>query len=476
MINKLKSLASDSVIYGISGVLGRSLIIFLTPLYTKVFLPSEYGKVSLVLMVFVLATLFSVCALDNAASRWFFDTTEETDRKKTLASWYWFQTFWGIVIALVLYLSLPLMAEYILKIPYHEIKELWLLACLNLALGVGSNLLLNFYKMNRRPKSSVVFTILQSFTTLGLTYYFVIVKQSGIIGIFYASLSTTILFNLVAFYELRHWVHFAYFDKKRLQQMLVFSLPLLPAALSYWVLNSTDAFFIEYFRGKSEVGLFTVGSTLASGMMLLTSSFQAAWGPFAFSIIDQPDAKKVYAQVFFIFGILSGLLMLLFLLFSPDILFVFVEPAYFDAAWVASILPINLVLIAYTYIAVIGTSVKKSTVDYAKASLMAGVLTLILNVILIPRFGKEGSAIATVLAQIVVPVFVFYKAQKVYYIPYDFKTILFFSIIMIALGVVFRLVFPEVSLLNFGIKIAFFMCLTLLVALWIKPKFSNLKQ
>ncbi|MBP6387195.1 MAG: polysaccharide biosynthesis C-terminal domain-containing protein, partial [Pseudarcicella sp.] len=153
-----------------------------------------------------------------------------------------------------------------------------------------------------------------------------------------------------------------------------------------------------------------------------------------------------------------------------------VEPAYFDAAWVASILPINLVLIAYTYIAVIGTSVKKSTVDYAKASLMAGVLTLILNVILIPRFGKEGSAIATVLAQIVVPVFVFYKAQKVYYIPYDFKTILFFSIIMIALGVVFRLVFPEVSLLNFGIKIAFFMCLTLLVALWIKPKFSNLKQ
>jgi O-antigen/teichoic acid export membrane protein len=463
MLEKIKSLGKDSIIYGVSGILGKSLTIFLTPLYTRLFTPSDYGTINLVNTTFLLATLLSICALDNACARWYYDTENQGDRKKTVASWFWFQTGLSLILSLLLLLLSYGFAVYIIKIPFDQLIELWSVACLNMVLGVGANVLINWYRFNRLPKAAVTFTLLQSLCTIATTYIFVVVLDWHIAGIFYAILLTTIIFNTYAIYTLRQWINPFYFNTLRLKEMLLFSLPMIPAALSYWLMNSTDAYFIEYFVGKSEVGLFAVGATLASGMMLLTSSFQSAWGPFAFSIINEPDAKDTYANVFFIFGVLSSLAILFFFLFSPELLAVFTTSAYYDSAWVMSILALNLVVISFSYIAVIGTSIKKSTMEYATASIIAGGLTIILDIVLIPIWGKEGSAIATVLAQIIVPIYIFYKAQKIYYIPYKFFRVALILGLSLLVGTTTRFIANELSYNTLFIKIFVFIAFSLLL-------------
>ena len=56
---------------------------------------------------------------------------------------------------------------------------------------------------------------------------------------------------------------------------------------------------------------------LASFIGMFTSAFQQAWGPFAFSLINSPDAKKIYANIFLLFGYGMSVLASLLMLFAP---------------------------------------------------------------------------------------------------------------------------------------------------------------
>ena len=54
---------------------------------------------------------------------------------------------------------------------------------------------------------------------------------------------------------------------------------------------ATRRSLIAYFtKNTVEVGLFGIGAMLASVLGMFTGAFQQAWGPFAFSLINNPDA------------------------------------------------------------------------------------------------------------------------------------------------------------------------------------------
>jgi O-antigen/teichoic acid export membrane protein len=430
------------------------ITIFLVPLYTRIFNPSDYGIISLINTTFFVVTLFSVCALDNSAGRWFFDTEDENDRKRTVASWFWFQLGISLLLAILMFILLPSFSRFILKSPREKIWYVWLLACLTLVTNILPAIVWNWYRFNRKPRATIIYTVSQSLLTIALTILFVVVLKWGIVGVYAALFFSSFLFSVIALFVLGNWLHVAYFQFARIKEMLRFSVPLIPAAVAYWLINSTDAYFIQFFKSQSEVGLFSIGASLASGVALLTGAFQQAWGPFAFSIMNEPDAKRTYANVFLVFGVVSSVLLLSMFLFAPEILILLTTPKYYDSAWVASILSINLILIAFTYIASIGTSIAKNNKYYSIGILFASVLTILLDVLLIPIWGKEGSAIATVLAQLIVPVYLFYKAQKLYPIPYPFKKVSVVIGLSILIGITCRLVkFPNWTM-SFMVKSA----------------------
>ena len=47
MLEKIKTLSKDTLIYGANTIIGRFLGFFLVPFYTNKFLPEEYGSLSL---------------------------------------------------------------------------------------------------------------------------------------------------------------------------------------------------------------------------------------------------------------------------------------------------------------------------------------------------------------------------------------------------------------------------------------------
>jgi len=465
MLKHLKQLVSDSLIYGLSGIVGKMIGIFLIPLYTRLFLPKDYGIINLINTSFFLISLLVVCGLDSSVARWFYDSKEEEDHKKTFAAYIWFQLIIAIVICCLIIISSSWISRAFFKEPGKCIY--FILPALSLITNILPSVLINWYRVHRRPVATVIFTIAQTITTIGLTILFVIVFRWHIAGVFAAITVSSTIFSIVVAFELKGWLNFTWFKKERLREMLKFALPMIPAALSYWLLNNTDSYFIAYFtKSTSEVGLFAIGAMVASGLSLFIGAFQQAWGPFAFSIIDNEDAKKVYASVFLLYGYIIGLLAALLMLYAPEILMIFTASEYHDSAWVAGILGYNLLLIGLSYIAIIGTTIKKSSTPYGYAMLYATILTILLNVILIPKYGKEGSALATVIAQVLVPVYLFYIGQKVYPIPYKFAHVTTVIIALLAIVVAVRFmkfdslttqVFVKVVITFFMIVAVFFL-------------------
>ena len=152
--------------------------------------------------------------------------------------------------------------------------------------------------------------------------------------------------------------------------MLKFSAPLVPSSLAFWVLNSANSFFLLYYFGKAEVGLYAVGVSIGAFLMLFTTAFQQAWGPFAFSIIKDKDAKDVYASVFGIYAILASILLLFSVLFIPEILALLTTPKFYSASWVATLMSINVIVASFSYIANLGLNIVKTNKPYAKAIFM----------------------------------------------------------------------------------------------------------
>jgi O-antigen/teichoic acid export membrane protein len=413
--------------------------IFLVPIYTRLFLPKDYGIINLVNTTFILLTILIVCGLDSSFARWFYDSEDETERKRSFAAYMWFQLFLSIIIAAIIILLSPSISYFFFKEAGKPIY--FILPAVTLVTNILPSVLINWLRLQRRPISTVIFTISQTIVTVGLTVLFVIVFRWQITGVFAALAISSVIFSLVVIFILKNWLSLKYFTKKRLLEMLKYAFPLIPAALSYWLLNNTDSYFIQYFtKNTAEVGLFGIGAMLASVLGMFTNAFQQAWGPFAFSLINSEDVKKIYANVFLLFGYAMSVLAALLMLFAPEALMIFTTPEYYDSAWVAGILGYNLVLIGFSYIASIGISVNKNTRPYGAAMLYATIVTIVLNVILIPKFGKEGSALATVFAQIIVPIYLFYIGQKVYPVPYKFREVIIVMLSLLAVSTIVRFI------------------------------------
>ena len=467
------------MIYGIAGIVSRMITVFLVPIYTRIFQPSDYGTLYLINTTFLLAGILSTCALDSAAGRWYYDTDDQTDRKRTFASWFWFQLVLTSAVSLLLFLALPLFSNYVLNIPASQLWWIWLLPCCTLISNILPNMIWNWYRLNRLPKQTVLFTLSQSVFTIVLTILFVVFFHWRILGVYAALFISSLFFSIIALIQMNGWLSIEYFSRERTRQMLRFAIPLIPAALAFWLLNSTNAYFIRYFKNTAEVGLFSVGASLASVVGLFTGAFQQAWGPFAFSIINEPDAKKTYANVFLAFGMGASVLVLGMFLFSPEILRIFTTPAYYASSWVASILSINIVLIAFTYIASIGTSIVKNTIHYSVGVVIAGVVTIGLNILLIPYWGKEGSATANVLGQLIVPVYLFSKAQKLYRIEYNFWKVSFCMLLAIGIGIAgelleFNQVWTAISV-KAVLLILFCFCILFFIRKSLEPIFIRLR-
>jgi O-antigen/teichoic acid export membrane protein len=259
--------------------------------------------------------------------------------------------------------------------------------------------------------------------------------KMGIIGVYIAQLTASGFSFLITLFLMRDWLSPRYFQYARLKEMLVFSLPLVPASVAYWLLNSAGSYFMEYYANKTEIGLYQIGSSLGGGINLVITAFLQAWVPFAMSVSKNEDAKSIYADSLLLYLIVIGFFQVLLSIFSNEILLFVTTPEYLPARNVVGLLGLNALILGISQVVSIGSNLAKSNLPYGKAVLVGSAITVILYYLFVPSFGKEGSALSTIAGNAITACLVYYFSQKLYFIPYNIKFSIFLLLSIVLVSV-----------------------------------------
>jgi O-antigen/teichoic acid export membrane protein len=150
-------------------------------------------------------------------------------------------------------------------------------------------------------KRSLVFSAISIGTLMSyLTFniLFLVAFKMGVTGILLSMLITKSLNNssllIIAFRHTR-----LKFSVKKLQEMIKFGLPLVPAGMSMFIMHFSDRFFVQKFSSLNDLGFYSLGYKF--GMIisvLVTAPIFRIWNTQRFEIAKADSGKQVFGRIF----------------------------------------------------------------------------------------------------------------------------------------------------------------------------------
>lgn len=455
MIEKLKSLSKDTLIYGTSTIIGRFLNFFLVPLYTNLFKPDEFGVVANVYAYIAILNVFFTIGLESGYFK-FASTLEVGDKKDNFS-----HPFWGIVTnSLVLSGILFIFSKdftYLFQID-EKYNDLLQYTALILFFDAIVTVPFAYLRLNHKPGKFAFIRIVTISVNVLCNVIFILVFKLGIKSVFISNLIASTVTFILLFPIV--WQNLSVkFNKKLLSELLRFSLPYIPAGISSNIVQVINRPILTALKGEYAVGVFQANYRLGIFMMLFVSMFEFAWRPFFLQNAKEVDAKKIFSKVMTLFIIIGSFLFLTLSLFVDDIAKLklpfrghLIGTAYWDGLDIVPVILFAYLLYGIYINLMAGIYIEKKTKYLPIITGIAASINIIGNFLLIPHFNLMGAAMATLSSYFVMMVGIYYYSQKYYKINYEIKNIL---IILSAAAISYTLllIFSKYFPVNFLLKI-----------------------
>jgi O-antigen/teichoic acid export membrane protein len=264
----------------------------------------------------------------------------------------------------------------------------------------------------------------------------------GVAGVLTATAVTTGSFGVVlSLRELlrgRTWPNL-----EQMKGLLRFALPILPVGLCFFILQYGDRFFLLYWRGREEVGVYGLGYKVALAVSTFSlSPLYMVWNARLYDAAEKADAPRVFGRVFT--RILAAFLLvgLAACLFQDEAAALLGGEAYMGAA--AIVAPVVLAGFFQAAAALMdsGFYVRRRTGPKLWITLAATGVILVLYVVLIPPFGAMGAAFATDAGFAFLALGTWWATQRIFRVEYEWGRVLDLLLLAAGLWLVSRFLPP----------------------------------
>ena len=358
-----------------------------------------------------LLSMVAMLGLNNAIVR-FLPAEKKDERRDAILS----IAFFIFVIGLMLSLLMLAASEILLQLIGN--KEVILILALVVPVYCINLAFLDFFMAIGQMKRYSFFFLLQIYGDVLLISYFV---QFGIMEVVSAVLFVRIGAFLLMFFYLIKEFGFAIPTFSRMREYLRYSLPLIPATVSAWIVSSSDRYLIAYFLGVSYAGLYSPGYSIGTVIFMFGTPVVAVLTPTISKLYEEDKSEEVkkylsYSLKYFlllaipsVFGLTILSKQLLIILTTGEI----ANQGYLVVPFVA--LSALLYQIGGVYGQIL--MLTKKTRIMGITSILAAVTNFILNLIFIPSFGIVGAAITTLIAYSLIAVIIIFSSLK--YFTFD---------------------------------------------------------
>ncbi len=390
-MGRYRKLMSNTLLFAIGNLGNKFIGFFLVPFYTFYLSASEFGTIDLLTTTTgLLLPVFSFGIFD-AVLRF---TMEGKEQTKILSSSL-MVVFLGMLLSILCY---PLLT--FLPIPNSYFLYFYLLLFLQ---GINA-VFMQFIRATNKMKLFTISSLLTTVVTLLLAVFFLKYYQLGMTGYLFTLIGAGFFSMVLLFFagKIYQDIDIKAVDTSTMRTMLLYSLPLIPNSLMWWLMQLSDRYMIAFFLGAGANGLFAVANKIPSLLSMVHAIFFQAWQLAAIEERDSGDKTTFFNHVFsmlFAVMVLSTSAILLILKFVIGHL---IAPEFYDSWQYVPFLLISVIFSSFS--GFLGTNyiAMKKTSGVLKTSVVGAVVSVVSNLILLPAFGLNGASFSIMLSFFVI--------------------------------------------------------------------------
>jgi O-antigen/teichoic acid export membrane protein len=454
-LSSIKKLAGQTMWYGVSSIAARFLIYLLTPYLTSKLSVAKYGDMSLMYAAIPFLNIIFTYGIETAYFRFATKAEYKKDIYNTAMISLLCSTFFLTTLLIISRSSIA----HLLRIDNNP--EFITYAALIIAFDTLSTLPFAKLRLDQRPRkyalvriSSIVLQIIAIYFLLSVCPRLGKQNPNGFFGTFYKpeyGVGYYMIANLIAsffafVFLYKEFFSFKFkFNQRVWTAMMIYSLPLIIAGFGGMINETFDRIMLSWLApvanitsAKDQVGIYSACYKLSILITLFVQAFRMGAEPFFFKQAEGQNPQKVYARVMKFFVITITVMFLVVSLYL-DIwkYFLSTDPVKLKIYWTGlKVVPILLLanmFLGIYYNLSIWYKLTHKTIAGAYITLIGAGITLLINFIFIPYFGYMACAWATFLCYFSMMVISFMWGQKDYRIPYAWKKLVAYIVIVVLL-------------------------------------------
>ena len=412
-MNFFKSLS----IYTTTSVLNSAIPFFLLPILTNYLTVEEYGLLAII-QIFIIFTIPFVSI--NIQSTLQLEYHElKTDE---FALWVSSVLIIPLITIFMVLFFFLLFESFIFN--FLNVSLVWILLVPLIAfMQVVPQTILSIYKISERPidyaKYQLSLTGINLFLTLGLVVLLNLNWEGRILAIFF----TYLIFTILGIYLLlKMKLIVLRLEKTYIKKALKLGTPLIVHVVSASLFMMSDRLFVSYYLGNNALGIYAVGAQVGMIALIIQQSFNQAWVPYLFKNlkIGLIENKIRIIKISYISILFFMILPFLVELLNPLFFNFFINEKFRDATeyvfWIAlgySLLGMYKVVTNYIFY-------EKRVRLLSMMTFGSLIINLILNYVLIHKYGAIGVAYGTVITVGIFFLIAFVLANRVHKMPWLF--------------------------------------------------------
>ncbi|QEC52109.1 O-antigen/teichoic acid export membrane protein [Anseongella ginsenosidimutans] len=391
----LKKLFSHTAIYGLAPHISKIASIFILPIITKDLTATDFGVNGIVIAFISAFAVLSTLGLRLILVNTFYKSPGQY--KWAWRQLYGFLTIWnliyGLVLAVVIYFVVPDAARE------NTYMIIFLSVFPVVFFGPTSHICSTYFQLKQKPLGVGVRVALSGLLTIFLNLYTISYLKMGYMGWFWSSFIAGVLSNLSYWIPLNRSIGITpifNFKRRFIRNSLRIALPVIPHYYSSYLLNTSDRVLMKFFNVSiPDIGKYNVAYTFGNHLQTLSTASGLAVGPLLNERYRAGDDRGARNIIFLLQAVfLCGTFILA--LWMKEIFAFLIRNEELSQMYHLGV----IIVMAYSYRPMyLGANSKlfyaEKTKILWKVTFAAGILSVLLNVLLIPLAGYAAAAYVT---------------------------------------------------------------------------------
>ena len=453
-------LIKNTIYYSIGEIIPRIISFLLLPILTTYLTTAEYGINTYTTTVMSFTFVIGALSLNTFILRFYYATKDEIERKKIIWSVFIFMCIFNVFLSLLQLLIFPIIINYLnINIPFNPYFSI---SIINNFFDIIALIPLVLYRVKEDARGFLILSLSRTLLQFILVYIFVVLLGKGLEGSYYARLLVNVPFMFLYYYLIKKDT-IKMMDYAILKKAIKFSLPLLPGSLAYLFVSLSDRIVLERYVSLDELGIYSVAATLALVLNIVIQALYKTLEPVLFREYHGNNFEEINLKFYKLYLCILIIAAFGTACLSKEFFLIATSTAFLSAYKIVPFLLISVVLSGInTYLNILMITLNKQKL-VSIISIISGVLSVTLNLILIPVLGFYGAIIASSISFLLVNIVCHYNVviKSRYFFSQFVLLILivvipyYYDIVISSTNLFLNITIKSLMILIFGI-IAFF--------------------